>query len=64
MNSKKKKWLLPGFIIFSAMGFIVMPPLLKKYNNKIYKAISKKEEIDFDNLGPDIVKKDDVQKED
>lgn len=63
MNSSKTIWLVLGILALTAVGFIVIPPLLKKYSNKLYKASSKKEEIDFDNLGPEIVRKDDDQKE-
>lgn len=45
-------------VALTVVGFIVIPPLLKKYTNKMYKASLKKEEIDFDNMGPEIVKKD------
>ena len=45
------------------LGIIVIPPLLKKYGVKLYKSSAKKEEIDFDNLGPEIVKKDKTEEE-
>lgn len=45
-------------VALTVVGFIVIPPLLKKYTNKMYKVSLKKEEIDFDNMGPEIVKKD------
>jgi hypothetical protein len=36
-------------------GFIVIPELLEKYSNKMYKSSLKKDEIDFDSMGPEIV---------
>jgi len=41
-----------------AAGFIVIPPLLKKLTNKAVKIISSSKDIDFDSLGPEIVRKD------
>lgn len=39
----------------TAVGFIVIPPLLEKYSAKMYKSSLEKDETDFDNLGPEIV---------
>ena len=38
-------------------GFIFVPPLIQKYSNKVYKASLRRETIDFDNMGPEIVPK-------
>ena len=46
-----------GSLALTIVGFIVIPPLIKKCSNKVYKASLKKEKIDFDNMGPEIVKK-------
>ncbi len=55
-NKKCKKALLVvGGIALTAVGFIVIPPLLEKYSAKMYKSSLEKDEIDFDNLGPEIV---------
>ena len=54
-NKKKKALIIAGGIALTAVGFIVIPPLLDKYANKAYKSSLKKEEIDFDNMGPEIV---------
>lgn len=64
MDSNKTIWWVLGLIALAAVGFIVIPPLMKKYSNKLYKKSLKEDEIDFDNLGPEIVKKEDAQKED
>jgi hypothetical protein len=51
----KKTLIIAGGIVLTAVGFIVIPRLLDKYANKAYKFSLKKEEIDFDNMGPEIV---------
>lgn len=51
----KKTLIIAGGIVLTVVGFIVIPPLLDKYANKAYKVSLKKEEIDFDNMGPEIV---------
>lgn len=51
----KKTLIIAGGIVLTAVGFIVIPHLLDKYANKAYKFSLKKEEIDFDNMGPEIV---------
>ena len=50
----KKTLIIAGGIVLTAVGFIVIPRLLDKYANKAYKFSLKKEEIDFDNMGPEI----------
>ena len=40
---------------FVVAGFIVIPPLIDKYANKVYKVSLKKREIDFDDMGPEII---------
>lgn len=55
-SGKTLCWVL-GAIATTVVGIIVIPPLLKKCGVKLYKSSAKKEEIDFDNLGPEIVKK-------
>ena len=56
-TSCKICWIICGVAI-AAIGFAVIPSLVRKYSNKIYKNSARKEEIDFDNLGPEIIKKD------
>ena len=51
----KKTLIIAGGIVLTAVGFIVIPSLLDKYANKAYKFSLKKEETDFDNMGPEIV---------
>lgn len=54
------------FVVSSALtvvGFIVIPPLIKKYGNKAYKKSLDAEDIDFDSMGPEIVPFEDETKE-
>ncbi len=48
------------FIALLLIGFLVVPKILEKYSNSIYKRTSHKD-IDFNNLGPEIVKKDEEE---
>ena len=45
----KMKWFV------TVAGFIIIPPLIKKYGNKVYKKLLNTEDIDFDDMGPEIV---------
>ena len=48
---------ITGTAALTIAGVIIVPPLLRKYSNRLYKSFTKNEEIDFDNLGPEIVRK-------
>lgn len=56
-KTKNKVLLAIGGIALTVAGFIIIPPMIDKYGNKIYKASLKKDDIDFDNIGPEIIKK-------
>ena len=57
-NSKgTKAFLVTGVAALTVSGIFVIPPILKKYRDKIYKASVKNDKIDLDNLGPEIVRK-------
>jgi len=64
MKKKKKSIEVLGIIISFFVGIIVIPKLIKKCGRKIYKKSLKSEEIDFENLGPKIVKKNKEEKKD
>ena len=58
MKKKSSTAKLLTFVVVTALtiiGFIVIPPLIDKYANKVYKASLKKEEIDFSDMGPEII---------
>lgn len=44
-------------VVLVVLGFLFVPKIINKFSNRIYKKMDRKE-IDFDNLGPEIVKKD------
>ena len=64
MKNSKIVVCVVGFVAVAIIGFLIIPPIMKKMGNKIYKSSAKKDEIDFDSLGPEIVKKDDKEGED
>lgn len=53
---RKMLWFIAG-VATTIAGFIVIPPLISQYGGKLYKASLKSEVIDFDSMGPEIVKK-------
>ena len=46
-----------GSVVLTVSSFMVIPSLIDKIGRKKYKLSSKNEKIDFDDLGPKIVKK-------
>lgn len=63
MSTEKTIYWIIGIAAVTVIGFLVIPPLMKKYSNKIYKSSLKKDEIDFDNMRPEIVKKEKSEEE-
>lgn len=61
MKKEKKQCSIRKILIFvgatalTYTGFLVIPQILEKYSNKMYKSSLKKENIDFDSMGPEIV---------
>lgn len=58
----KAIWFAVGSVL-TIVGFVVIPPVLKKYGNKAYKKSLDVEDIDFDRMGPEIVPFEDDSKE-
>lgn len=54
-NRAKKALVVLCGAALTVAGFIVIPPLIDKYAIKAYKASLKKEDINFDDMGPEIV---------
>lgn len=54
-EKKSKLGIIIGGVALTAAGLIIIPPIIEKYSNKVYKASLKNDQIDFDNLGPEIV---------
>ena len=61
MSTEKTAYWIIGITAVTMVGLLVIPPLMKKYGNKLYKASLKKDDIDFENLGPEIIKKEDLE---
>lgn len=57
MSTEKTVYWIIGIAAVTVIGFLVIPPLMKKYSNKLYKSSLKKDKIDFENMEPEIVKK-------
>ena len=59
MKEKKERcevmtWIVLGSVLTVA-GILVIPPLVKKYGTKLYKKSLQTDEIDLDEMGPEIV---------
>lgn len=52
-----KASIIVGTVAITAAGILIVPPLMIKISNHLYKNSLKDEPIDFDNLGPEIQKK-------
>lgn len=66
MSKKGKKILfVVGGIALMAAAFVVIPPAINKVSRKVYRAQNDTSDIDFDNIGPEVVRKEqDTQDED
>ena len=63
MSTEKTIYWIIGVVAVTIIGVLVIPPLMKKYSNKLYKSSLKKENIDFDKMGPEIVKKEETKED-
>lgn len=57
MRRENKIYRIIGLSAVTFVGYLVIPALMKKYANKMYKNSLKKDVIDFENMEPEIVKK-------
>ncbi len=65
MEEKEKSramWVV-GSVALTAIGFVIIPPLLNKVSSKAYRKAIHSEEIDVDSMGPEIVKKKESEEE-
>lgn len=63
-KTKKKLLVLIGGAAITFVSLTVIPGIVNKVARKVYRAQNDTSDIDFDNLGPEIVHKDqDVQNE-
>lgn len=63
MSTEKTIYWIIGVVAVTIIGVLVIPPLMKKYSNKLYKSSLKKDNIDFDKMGPEIVKKEETKED-
>lgn len=54
-STMEKILIILGAATLMVVGFMVIPKLIDKCSKKLYKASLKNEEIDFDNMGPEII---------
>lgn len=60
-STAEKILIILGAATLMVVGFMVIPPLIDKCSKKLYKASLKNEEIDFDDMGPEIIPKDEEE---
>lgn len=63
MSKGKTIYWFIGLVTVTTIGFLVIPSLVKKYSNKLYKFSLKKDKIDFENMGPEVLKKEKIKGE-
>ena len=55
MTKGKVVLMIVGGVALTVAGFIIIPPLIDKYSKKFYKKTLKKESINFEDMGPEII---------
>lgn len=58
-----KTILIAGGVLLTALGFMIIPSLLKKCSNSLYKKTIKNEDIDFEDMEPEIIKKENAEED-
>lgn len=56
-STAKRVLTVVGGIALTIVGFMVIPSLIQKYGNKLAKRSYENDEIDFESMGPEIVRK-------
>lgn len=62
MNLKHSIWWVAGSLALTAICIIVTVTATKQMSTKLYKRSLKRTPIDFDALGPEIVRKKDIER--
>lgn len=57
-GTTEKILLLFGAVMLMFVGFMVISPIIDKGAKKLYKKSLKNDEIDFDEMGPEIIQSD------
>lgn len=64
MNEIKEKLpLIIAGVVLTAVAFVVIPPIINKVSRKVYRAQNDTSDIDFENLGPEVVRKEQVSQD-
>lgn len=59
-KTKSRLPLIVGGIALTAVASIVVPPIIGKVSRGVYRAQNDTSDIDFENMGPEIVRKEQV----
>lgn len=54
---KEKLPLIVAGVVLTAVAFVVIPPIINKVSRKVYRAKNDTSDIDFENMGPEVVRK-------
>lgn len=54
---KEKLPLIVAGVVLTAVAFVVIPPIINKVSRKVYRAQNDTSDIDFENMGPEVVRK-------
>lgn len=54
---KEKLPLIVAGVVLTAVAFVVIPPIINKVSRKVYRAQNDTSGIDFENLGPEVMRK-------
>lgn len=57
---KSKLPLIIGAVVLTAIAFVVVPPIINKVSRKIYRSQNDTSDIDFENMGPEVERKEQV----
>lgn len=63
-ETKEKSTFLSKMVkgtVLVVTGFVILPKIIEKVSRATYRTSLKNEEIDFDNMGPEIVKKEEKE---
>lgn len=54
---KEKLPLIIAGVALTAVAFVVIPPIINKVSRKVYSSQNDTSDIDFENMGPEVVRK-------
>lgn len=54
---KDKLPLIVAGVVLTVVAFVVIPPIINKASRKVYRLQNDTSDIDFENMGPEVVRK-------